>query len=519
MKIKPLDRDTWANLLLFLALLLGIFVRFNPTSLAGFAVNQGGMFAVMVDDLKSNHYLLPVYTSYNHLNIPFAYPPLGFYIGAIVSQVFSIDSVQVIRWLPAFFASLSIIAFYVLARRLVKNTYFASVAVLFFALMPRAFSWYVTGSGLTRAPSQFFLLLTLAMVVRLYEEKRRTHIWTAGIFAGLTILSHPEAAIHMITSVIFLGIMIAPSRKSFLHTVGVGLIAFILTSPWWMTVIHYHGIAPLINAAQTGQKTSAIFNLLFFDFTEESYMTVLAVLGLIGIARCIVHREYLLPLWLVIPFLVEGRSAVLPAAIPLSMLAALGFIDVVGGVLSKFESGANERDQVHGIEFGILIYLVSYLTFSTYQFGTELILTSLPIADREAMGWVKENTPAGSRFLVLTGTNSISCDAVLEWFPALSERQSLFTVQGTEWTKGADFVPYVLSTYGVQECLREGDISCLDSAVHRNEYDFLYITKVSRQNCRPVKLPKAFYYFLNSVRHNPGFHLAYESDDVIIFGK
>jgi len=167
MKI-PDHRDQWADLIFLSAILLGVFMRFNPTLLAGFAINQGGMFAVMVDDLRANHYFLPAYTTYNHLGIPFAYPPLGFYVGGIVADMFSIDSVQVVRWLPAFFASLSIPAFYLLALRLLKNKYYASVSTLFFALMPRALSWYISGSGLTRSPGQFFLLLTLAAVVRLY---------------------------------------------------------------------------------------------------------------------------------------------------------------------------------------------------------------------------------------------------------------------------------------------------------------------------------------------------------------
>ncbi len=41
---------------------------------------------------------------------------------------------------------------------------------------------------------------------------------------------------------------------------------------------------------------------------------LIAVLGLVGLGRQLVHRDYLLPLWLAVPFLVEGRSAVLPAA-------------------------------------------------------------------------------------------------------------------------------------------------------------------------------------------------------------
>ena len=158
---KSITRDEWSSLILFLAILFGAFLRFNPTMLAGFAINDGGMFSAMVDDLRANHWLIPAFTSYNHSNIPFAYPPLGFYFGAIAIGLFKISSVEAVRWIPAFFASLSIPAFYFLSIRLFKDKYHASLATLFFALMPRAFFWMIMGGGLTRAPGQFFMLLAL----------------------------------------------------------------------------------------------------------------------------------------------------------------------------------------------------------------------------------------------------------------------------------------------------------------------------------------------------------------------
>ena len=116
-----------------------------------------------------------------------------------------------------------------------------------------------------------------------------------------------------------------PVRYAFINSLfGAGLV-LLASAPWWAAVIHYHGLGPLLNGAQTGKNLLAVFHLLFFIFTEEPYATVIAVLGLIGIAQRLLRRDYLLPLWLAIPFLVEGRSAAGPAAIPLAMLAAIGW--------------------------------------------------------------------------------------------------------------------------------------------------------------------------------------------------
>jgi hypothetical protein len=416
---------------------------------------------------------------------------------------------------------------------LLKNKYHAAISTLFFALMPRALSWYVMGGGLTRSPGQLFMLLTLATVVRLYQENRRIDIFLAGLFGGLAVMSHPEAAVHTFVSALFLWVMLSRQRTGFINSMLVGLIVLVVSAPWWLTVIHYHGLDPLLKGAATGQKTLAIFHLLFFVFTEEPYATVIAVLGLLGIARCLLRRDYLLPLWLAIPFVVEGRSAAGPAAIPLAMLAAIGLVDVIFVGLGVFgarnavgqtppssEMGTQISDQVSPVERNIFIYVLLYLIFSVYQFGLGLSSATLYPPDQEAMSWVREHTPDSSRFLVLTGTSSVSCDSVLEWFPALTGRQSIFTVQGTEWTQGRNFNQYVTSTYAAQKCLLSGEASCLDAAVDRSAYDFIYLSKILRvDNCSSLSPPKTFPAFLEHIQADHSFRTLYETAAVIILGK
>jgi hypothetical protein len=511
---KPITRDEWSSLLLILAVAVGVFLRFNPTLLAGFAVNDGGMFAVMVDDLRANKFILPRFTTYNQLYIPYAYPPLGFYLGALASLLFGLDSTQVVRWVPAFFASLSVPAFYLLALRLLKNKFHAAVSTLLFALMPRALSWFVMGGGLTRSPGQFFMLLTLAVVIRLYEENRRSDIFLAGFLGGLAVMSHPEAAVHTFVSAIFLWLMLSRKRATLVQSFYVGMMVLLLAAPWWAAVVSYHGIEPFLNGAATGSKFAAVFNLLFFVFTEEPYATVIAVLGLVGIAHRFIRRDYLLPLWMAIPFFVEGRSAAGPAAIPLAMLAALGLVEVV---LPALQPSPAREAEVSSAERNVFIYLILYLIFSTSQFDVNLSAATLYPPDNEAMRWVRQNTPEDSRFLVLTGTTSVSCDSVLEWFPAISGRKSIYTVQGTEWTKGAGFNEYVRSTYAVQECFSSGDAVCLDRAIERADYDYIYVSKMLRvNNCSALSPPLAFPYFVESLRSDSGFDVVYESNGVMI---
>ena len=515
---KSITRDEWSSLIVLLAVALGAFIRFNPTLLAGFALNDGGMFAVMVDDLRANHYLIPAFTTYNQLGIPFAYPPLGFYFGALAANLFNMDAAQVVRWVPVFFASLSVPAFYLLALRLLKNKYSASVSTIIFALMPRAFFWSVMGGGLTRSTGQFFMLLALTFTLRLYEENHRADIFWVGLLGGLAVMSHPEAATHTAISAVFFWLMLSRKRQTFIHSILVGFIVLIVSAPWWITVMRQHGLEPLRNAMQTGGNSLAIFHLLFFAFTEEPFATFISVLGLIGIAHRLIRREYLLPLWMVLPFILEGRSAVNLAAGPLAMLAAIGLVDVVFAALqSSAGNEAKQSVQVSSVERNLFIYLLLYLLFSAYQFGYQFSNTALSLFDRQAMEWTRQNTAQDSRFVVLSGSTSVACDATSEWFPALADRASIFTVQGREWTLGKDFGTFIREAGRVQACVNSG-MACLDEQIGPGDYDYLYVSRHLRvNNCALLELGRDFSFFVEGVNHDARFESVFENDEVVIY--
>jgi len=102
-------------LILVFGLLLGAYARFLPTVMVGFPVTDGGLFYVMVKALQANHYVLPKFVEYNGISLPFAYPPLGFYVTALVSDIFRLPLIEAFRWIPAAGSLLSAIAFFPLA--------------------------------------------------------------------------------------------------------------------------------------------------------------------------------------------------------------------------------------------------------------------------------------------------------------------------------------------------------------------------------------------------------------------
>ena len=158
---KPLSTNELGTLILFGAILFGAWFRIMPAWIAGFPINDGGMFYTMILDLQTNHYIVPLFTTYNHASIPFAYPPLGFYVGAGLSDLLNISPLVVIRWLPGIINAACIPAFYFFAKEVLNNKFQGAIAAFIYAMTPHLTSWLSMGGGLTRSFGMLFMLLTL----------------------------------------------------------------------------------------------------------------------------------------------------------------------------------------------------------------------------------------------------------------------------------------------------------------------------------------------------------------------
>ncbi len=78
-------------------------------------VGDGGLFYAMIGDIIAAGFSLPESTSYQHGVIPFAYPPLGFYLAAGIEEVTGLARSDLLRLLPSTFALTAIGAMFLLA--------------------------------------------------------------------------------------------------------------------------------------------------------------------------------------------------------------------------------------------------------------------------------------------------------------------------------------------------------------------------------------------------------------------
>ncbi len=523
-KPRTLTQEETGILIALAALLFGGWVRLLPPAISGFPINDGGLFSVMIKAIQSNHFGLPAYFQYNGKEIPFAYPPLAFYVGAAVSNLSRLSVIEVVRWLPAVILVGTIPAFYTLSKAILDSSFGAGLATLMFAFTPRGMTWTIMGGGLTRSLGLLFLLLSLASIYRLFVRPSKKYLIASIVFSALVVLSHPEATIHTIAFALLFWVFMGRSKEGIANALVVALGTLILSSVWWIPMLRRYTFTPFLAAAQTGsQSLLSLFYPFLLTLTDEPFLTVVAVLGLIGFVACIGRRNLLLPIWYFLPYLVDPRSAATYAMIPLALLAGVALSDVILPGLAKIGGSTNPaNDEIVRSRWYVsfVIVLGIYMLGGSLYFGTQIAGTALSKANRIAIDWIHDNTPKDSRFLVMTGEDEIFCDSLQEWFPVLSERVSVTTIQGDEWLPDKAYATAVGLQGRVQNCLAAASpLQCLND--QHLQYDHVYIARQEtlKNFCRAVAPVSRGEHLIAELGNNPQYSLAYQTEAVAIFSR
>ena len=507
---KPFMQNEWTILFLGATFLFGIIQRFSPGLQAGFPLNDGGMFLSMIRDLRASHYLLPTVTSYNDLNIPYAYPPFGLYFARLISDLFNFSEISLLRWLPPTVNVLSILAFYSLASLLLESRRRGAVAAVFYALTPGASAWFIMGGGLTRSFGSLFMLLSLYWVYRLFRDGGKLELTLSILFCSLTVLSHPEVGIHTASGCILLWFFYGRSPRSLLHSFMVAIGALLLSAPWWWSVISYHGLAPFLSALNTGSYGNSMWHALSSAIlASQTIIPILVILRIAGICWGVYKQKYFLVIWFILPYLVEPRSAPSIVFYPFCMLMAFAFTDALPALVDYFQKqdSFSRKPEFHerGWLNTILVLIMVYLLAESSLFGFKLVNTSLSIADREAMAWIQKNTPENSHFLPITGVKSPEIDPFVEWFPVLTQRRSQTTIQGLEWLLGPKFYERYADLAEVQGCKTT---ACLSQWSVRTGLDYQFIV---------IQRPGAELGLITSLEKSLDFELVYSSNGSLIY--
>lgn len=506
------DLKTFA---LGLGLILGGFVRLEPVLSAAFPLKDGGLFFTFIDQIQQNQFSLPHAIAYNGLTIPFAYPPLSFYVSAFISSLFNISTIELLKFLPAIFSILTIPVFYFFASTILESERQVCFAVISFALLPTAIDFMIVGGGLPRSLGYVFAILALQQTWRLFTQSHRRHLIWSVFWTGLTILSHPVVAKFLVYSSVLIFLFKGRTRKGFTNLLGIAVGAALLTSPWWLLVISRHGIAPYLNAIQAAPQSWVSYLAVFlFMQTNEPYLHIQGILALFGIFACLNSRKFFLPAWMGSVFLLEPRLVASYAIIPTALLAAAGIDTLVTSMNSKINKDCDisneylkppkENANLTLVSKFMLGFFLIYGLVSAYISAPRQYLSAENIA---AMTWIKNHVPAGSNFLVISGINGAGEDYISEWFPALSGSASLATPQGWEWLSSIHFINLWKNYDLLQNCIQY-EAGCLEDWAIDNQVRFKYVY---------LDKSSAKMKFLNKSLKEQGYKSVFDNSGVIIF--
>lgn len=510
------------------ALLLGGAVRASFVFSGDFPLNDGGMFYAMIEDLLSAHLALPDTASYNHADIPFAYPPLSLYAAALLSALTPLETLDTLRVLPLLISTLTIGAFFLLARRLFSAHMGVVVATFSFALVPRSFLWMIMGGGLTRSFGFLFSLLALHQAHRMYTDRSRSATALLGLFGGLTILSHLEMAWFLAFSTAAMWFAFGRDRQGTHATLMAASAALALSAPWWLLILLRHGAAPFVAASGTGGlwEATAIIASLYLKATGEELFPIVLALGLLGALACVASRRLYLPAWLALIAILDPRSYPTLASVPLAIMAGIAVTDVLAPLIARLSrsfAAPDRRATLRPIGApsrvlgpALLVISLAYAAVSSVVSGSQTLAPLAP-EERAAMAWVAENTPADATFAVISG-ESWAKDRASEWFPVLAERTSVATPQGREWLPG--FRDRVEAHKKLHACAMN-DVRCLDEWVGETGLSFthIYVSKSVPSTLQRYALQECCLGLRQSLLHDPRFSILFDGPGATIFRR
>ena len=463
---------------ILIILAAGVFVRILHLFFISFAApfHLGGLYYEFSRQIILNHFVLPVNIPYySPGGIPFAYPPLSFYLQAVILKLFSPPLFVTVDLLPPLLAALSVPVFYWMVVQLTEDHKVQAACLLAFALMPSAFVNQIEGAGLAEACGTLALLAFLGYLFRFDKAPSLSTTVLAGVMLGLCLLSSPGSAYGVvIISVLYFLLELGKNiNKRSYRSTGLlfltGLTGLIVSAPYWLTVILHHDLGIFLNAFMYQHSGGAVINqirymitfkpadMILFVSDEGTYGFLFDWLILAGLIWAVLNKHVyfvviFFTLWLI------PRLGSWLVAIPGALLAGFGIVYLVWPLFQKAFSSRkiNERPPLMP---GVLLLVLAMVLIVSPLLAVQDMLNrvEMKFTPAEAVTLYQERALIPENAHVLIAGNG----ALQEWAPALLEREVLNCQFGLEW-KPAD----LQTVYLINDALDGDDLAKAMTIIH-----------------------------------------------------
>lgn len=474
-----------------------------------------GLFLETAERIAANGYWPPArIPGYTAGGIPFAYPPLAFYVLAVLIDGAGVDPIAVARMLPGLLVLMYLVPFYGLASELTASPRRASLATLILATAPPVLQWHLSAGGVVRAMAFLFALSSLYAGLWVFRTHAPRWVALAAVTFALVVLTHPTYAVYVVMSYLLLYVGVDRSLRGLASGAVVGFGGLVLVAPWLLHVAAVHGIDIFLTASGThgglGSGPRELWHQLISPFLGGAVQWPFYLVVYLGGLYALWKRRWLLPAWLLVTaFMVEQNRFLF---VPGSILAATFVFDAVVPAVRDRTSAPSARRVVPTILVGA-VALAAVTAGTLYGAGAVPGIRGdgaaqpqfMEAADHEAMEWAAENTPPDATFVVLG-------DAA-EWFPYVSDRTILIGPWGVEWKDTNDYYDQYGRLEAVSVCRNADCLSrSIDTADGRPDYVYVPKGRYTVYDQPFVQGPT----MPASLADSDDFRVAFENEGVVI---
>jgi hypothetical protein len=394
-----------------------------------FPINDGALFLEFVRSAAATFPALPASVTFNGLGIPFAYPPLAFWMAGGLTQM-GADPLEIVRVAPLLMNILYLGLFTWLLYRLGVPELVIAITLFFFITNFRSFEWLIMGGGLARQLGALSMVGALLILSCRSPHPGRLQILrlaAAGGCVAAAVLSHPQWGILAAAAAIaMLAVQGGGIRIFIIRSLIVGLTAVAITIPWIAHILSTHGSGPFAAAAATGEHSAMPSTII--SFVKAVLINPFIA---IGAAALLLRRDYFWLLFLLAAIVLTPRLAPSAWSLPIAVFAAQGAVTTARLLRAKigFGTAVAATAALALVIVGVRIERDLRLSSPVYR--------PLDPDLRAGMAWVAAHRP-GEAFAVLTEAPWYY-DASAEWFPVLASATSTTTVQGREWLPNREF--------------------------------------------------------------------------------
>ena len=427
-------KSAWLSaLLLALTLLAGAGLRFYPLYATGFSApyDLGGLFYQMSAEILGAGFSLPQFIPhYSAGGLPFAYPPLSFYLQALFLKFITPRLFVSVNLLPPLLSLVSLLCFIPLAKRVIPGRWGALAAVFVFAVLPQAYVEQVQAMGL--AESLGTVCLVLYPLSLLWAKDRPVTAWLApGLLLALCAVSSPGSAYAgLALSLLFAAWALVASIRArdarpLAGCMVVAAAGILLSMPWWLRVVHVHGLEVFLGAFSS-QNAS-----FFTELAERALGLKLLkaspfwnVLFILSFTALLFKKRFWLAAGALLLLLLPREHWV--AAVPVSLVIGAGAAHLVE-LLSHL---SKRKPNLVRVALAWSLALIALADSAFTQLATLNAETyDLTPVQVEDLGRIAQSggLPVGAPLLV------IGSDGLIEWTPALVQHVVLNNSYGLEW--------------------------------------------------------------------------------------